>query len=97
MVVGLLISYVKPKSTNSLIYPEDHETWRTDLCPLGGARAWITAGKTTDRPSWITEDEEAMHEQIFAQGGYTGPLNWSVPTRSTWLSRALLFDANVDF
>ncbi|MCJ1245436.1 hypothetical protein MMC30_002640 [Trapelia coarctata] len=65
-----------PKSTTSLMYPEGPETWMTDLCPLGGARTWITSGTATAHPSWITEDEAALHECILAQGGYTGPLNW---------------------
>jgi len=65
-----------PKSLTALLYAQNPELWKTDLCALGSVRSWITAGKTTPRASWISESEVDLHDQIFARGGYTGPLNW---------------------
>ena len=50
----------------------------TDLCPIGGARAWISAGKSSALPDWMTEEELAMHDQILARGGFAAPLKWQV-------------------
>ena len=68
----------KPKleSFLSLVYPNDVSIWKTDLCPVGKAEEWITAGRTTPLPSWETKLDRAYRIALFKSGGMTGPTNW---------------------
>ncbi|MCJ1396073.1 hypothetical protein MMC18_008961 [Xylographa bjoerkii] len=65
-----------PVSVFSLLYPSDPDLWMTDFCPVGKAAAFISGGKTTALPSWVSAEEFAVREQILTKGGYRGPLNW---------------------
>jgi hypothetical protein len=49
----------QPDSIFSLVFPEEPETWRTDLAPIGAAEAWISANKMTPYPTWLTAEEAA--------------------------------------
>lgn len=64
------------ESVTSCLYPGDPEIWKTDMGPVGAAKAFITAGKLLPLPEWLSASEVASHNQIFDGGGYTGPLNW---------------------
>ena len=66
----------KPESTTSLLFSQQPRHWATNLCPIGAARAWIETGKTAPLPSWFSEEMKQRRDKIFAQGGFTGPLNW---------------------
>lgn len=39
----------------SIMFPQDPEIWKTDLCPSGTMEKWILADKRTDLPSYITK------------------------------------------
>ncbi|GAD96888.1 epoxide hydrolase, putative [Paecilomyces variotii No. 5] len=63
-------------SFTSLVYPTVPEVWKTDMGPLGAAKKWITSGKVTPPPPWLSQEELDTHTRILQKGGYTGPLNW---------------------
>ncbi|KAH6663023.1 putative epoxide hydrolase 2 [Halenospora varia] len=65
-----------PESLSSLCYPADPLLWKTYLAPIGGVEKWISEKHTPELPSWITSDEEKIHDAILAKKGYKGPLNW---------------------
>ncbi|KAK0512524.1 hypothetical protein JMJ35_004541 [Cladonia borealis] len=65
-----------PQAAFSLIYPTDPEIWKTDFCPVGSAAEWIAAGKTTPLPEWVTEQENAVRNEIMERSGYNTPLIW---------------------
>lgn len=67
-----------PESLTSLLYPTTPEVWKTDMGPLGAAERWITAGKVTAPPPWVSQEEFDTHTRIFQKGKYTGPLNWYI-------------------
>ena len=48
------------------------------MAPLGAARTWFTEGQTTTRASYVSPEEMAIHDEIFAadKGGYGPPLMW---------------------
>lgn len=71
-----LIKTLQPDSTFSLIFAEDPETWKTHLAPIGAAESWISAGKMTPYPAWLTAEEAATQKRILAQKGYANALNW---------------------
>jgi soluble epoxide hydrolase/lipid-phosphate phosphatase len=74
VLIKRLIS--QPDSIFSLVFPEEPETWRTDLAPIGAAEAWISANKMTPYPTWLTAEEAATQKKILAQKGYTNALHW---------------------
>ncbi|GKZ23854.1 hypothetical protein AbraIFM66951_010383 [Aspergillus brasiliensis] len=65
-----------PQSAFNLIYPQDPATWKTDLAPIGKAAEWVRSGKTTPLPSWLTQEDYDIHQRLFSEGGYAGPLSW---------------------
>lgn len=67
---------IKLESFLSLIYPQDVSIWKTDLCPVGKAKEWVQAGKTTPLPSWETKIDRAYRLALFKSGGMTAPENW---------------------
>ncbi|CAI6336251.1 unnamed protein product [Periconia digitata] len=64
------------ESSASITYPNEPSLWKTDLCPFGKAREWITSDKRAPLPSWLTQEESDKHISILRDGGSTGPLNW---------------------
>jgi soluble epoxide hydrolase / lipid-phosphate phosphatase len=40
----------------SLVWPRDPMIWRTDMCPVGAAKAWILADKQTPLPWYMTKE-----------------------------------------
>ncbi|MCJ1306544.1 hypothetical protein MMC25_000187 [Agyrium rufum] len=64
------------ESLFSLFYPQEPEMWKEHLGPLGAARSWITSGKTTPLPSWMSAEEHAIHAKLFEKRGYGPGLNW---------------------
>ncbi|KAF2875357.1 Alpha/Beta hydrolase protein [Massariosphaeria phaeospora] len=63
-------------SATSIIYQSDMDLWKTELCPVGKFKEWVTAGRTMALPAWLTAEERDVHDKILLEGGYTGPLNW---------------------
>ncbi|KAL1849810.1 hypothetical protein Plec18167_008429 [Paecilomyces lecythidis] len=63
-------------SFTSLVYPTVPEVWKTDMGPVGAAKRWVTSGKVTAPPPWLSQEELDTHSRILQKGGYTGPLNW---------------------
>jgi len=43
---------------------------------VGAAKAWIESNRIDPLPAWLSKSEAAVHNDIFAKGGYVGPLNW---------------------
>ncbi|KAF1950438.1 epoxide hydrolase [Byssothecium circinans] len=64
------------ESFSTIMYQSDPEIWKTDFCPIGKLREWVTANKTAPLPSWLPRNEFEEHKKILEKGGYTGPLNW---------------------
>jgi soluble epoxide hydrolase/lipid-phosphate phosphatase len=65
-----------PESLLSLMYPQHPEDWKVTMGPLGAAKEWITSGKVTPLPAWLSEEDVQKRMHIFEKGGYTAPLNW---------------------
>ncbi|KAL9117536.1 MAG: hypothetical protein Q9187_005928, partial [Circinaria calcarea] len=67
-----------PKVTNSLLYNPDPQQWIDNLCRIGAARSFLTAGKTTALAPYLTSSELELQTKILypPAGGLTGPLNW---------------------
>lgn len=63
-------------SLTSLLYSTTPEDWRIHMGPTGAAKEWVSTGKVTPPPSWMTQEEVEEHIRILKKGGYTGPLNW---------------------
>ncbi|PQE19007.1 epoxide hydrolase protein [Rutstroemia sp. NJR-2017a WRK4] len=64
------------ESLTSLLYSPDPDIWKTEVGPVGAAKAFITADKSLPLPTWLDASEVAIHNQLFTEGGYTGPLSW---------------------
>jgi len=60
----------------SLVWPRDPMIWRTDMCPVGAAKAWILADKQTPLPWYMTEEDKRIRTEILLKDGFTAPLNW---------------------
>jgi soluble epoxide hydrolase / lipid-phosphate phosphatase len=73
-----LILVLQTESFLSLLYPEDPATWKSNLCPRGKAKEWVTADRKTGLPAWESSDERQYQIEMFRNGGWTGPTNWSV-------------------
>ena len=70
------LTFAKPASVFSLLYPTNPELWKTDFGPVGKAAAFVSSGQTTVSPSWFSSNEQAVRNKILKKGGYRGPLNW---------------------
>jgi pimeloyl-ACP methyl ester carboxylesterase len=96
---------MKLESFLSLLYPQDVAIWKTDLGPIGKAKAFIQAGRKTPLPTWETKADRAYRIALFKSGGMTGPLNWykanirdidakavsEIPPQSVILTKPTLF------
>ncbi|KAF6240610.1 hypothetical protein HO173_001281 [Letharia columbiana] len=63
----------------TLQFASDPEQVKTSFCPYGAARAWVTAGKTSPLPPFITPAEFKTHSSFFSPshgGSFGPPLNW---------------------
>jgi hypothetical protein len=58
------------------MYSDDPELWKSDFCPVGSLRNWVTAGKMAPLPTWLTAQERDEQSKIVLEKDYTGPLNW---------------------
>jgi soluble epoxide hydrolase/lipid-phosphate phosphatase len=63
-------------SVATLLFPEDPQTWKENMCEVGGQEAWLRANKIGKLAPWVKKDELETHLNILKAGGYTGPLNW---------------------
>jgi pimeloyl-ACP methyl ester carboxylesterase len=55
----------------------DHETWRDVLCAPGGARKWITEGRTQPTLPYATAEHKADYmDRLTKDLGFDGPLRW---------------------
>ena len=68
-------SIAQVESFLTLMFASDPEQLKTSFCPYGAARAWVTAGKTSPLPPYLTAAEFATHAGFFSpsQGGSFGP------------------------
>ncbi|KAL8833509.1 MAG: hypothetical protein Q9170_004226 [Blastenia crenularia] len=66
------------ETSDAIIYPADPKMLLEILCPPGAIRRFYEKKGTGPLPAWLTENEMAIHRQIFsaAKGGYQGGLNW---------------------
>ena len=60
----------------TLLFPEDPEIWKANICEPNGMINWIKEGKKTKLAPWMTQDQFETHGKIMQKGGFTGPLNW---------------------
>ena len=60
------------------MHPSDPKDWIESFCRIGAARSFLTAGKPTPLPPYITTSELEIQTKILypPAGGLTGPLNW---------------------
>jgi len=61
-----------------VLYPNTPQVHREHLCPYGAAEAWISSGKQSEIPSWLSQAEVATHNKIIGDKGYSGPFSWYV-------------------
>ena len=75
---GLTDGLCKHESTYSLIFPSDYNWMRENFCYPGAARLYIEQQKTGPLASWISREDRAVYDKIFAteNGGHGPPLNW---------------------
>ncbi|KAJ7642024.1 alpha/beta-hydrolase [Roridomyces roridus] len=60
----------------SLMYPEDMQMWKENLCVDGGARKWLEADTIGPLPAYFTpEDKEHLKNSLLTEG-MTAPLCW---------------------
>jgi soluble epoxide hydrolase/lipid-phosphate phosphatase len=61
----------------SLIFPSDPNLWKTDLCPIGGLKAWLELDRKSPLPSYVSQDEkERITKALLGQGGMKAPVLW---------------------
>ncbi|KUL82401.1 hypothetical protein ZTR_10326 [Talaromyces verruculosus] len=65
-----------PASVTSMLYSTTPEDWKAHMGTEGAAKEWVSSGKVSPPPTWMSGEEVATHVEIFKNGGYTGPLNW---------------------
>lgn len=60
-----------------LVFAANNSAWGEDLAGLGAARAWLTATKLTEIPSYLTEEDKATWLSISGKENATeAPLNY---------------------
>lgn len=66
-----------PASVTSMMYSTKPEDWKEQHMGItGAAKKWVSEGKTSPSPSWMSDEEVAAHVEIFKRNRYQGPLNW---------------------
>jgi len=64
-------------SAYSILFPVDPAMWKTDLAPIGAAKAWMLADKQSPLPPYLTpEDKEHDTKSLLGGVGFAGRLNW---------------------
>ncbi|KAK7453238.1 hypothetical protein VKT23_011914 [Stygiomarasmius scandens] len=58
----------------NILYPEDPETWITDMAPLGAMRESILSGKVLPPASWLSPEEHAQRIEAIRSGGLDAPM-----------------------
>ncbi|KAF5560454.1 epoxide hydrolase [Fusarium phyllophilum] len=66
------------ESVESLYFSTDEEITKKYKGALGGLRSWLTEGKTTELPAYLTSEDHKHYEHAFAKekGGYGAAINW---------------------
>lgn len=60
----------------SMLYPNDPKMWRTDMAERDALKSWVTQGKLSDRPKYLTEQELQTIKKNLLHGGLAAPLCW---------------------
>lgn len=68
------------------MYAADPLAWRDYLGAEGACEAFLREGKILPMGSYISAEELEMHSKILMGGGYTGPLNWLIPSPDSYHS-----------
>ena len=56
------------------MYSAEPTRWRQNLAPTGATRSWLEEAKTGPTASWVSSEEPAIHDRIFApSNGEYGP------------------------
>ncbi|KAJ7625196.1 alpha/beta-hydrolase [Mycena rosella] len=90
-----------------LIYPEQPEIWRDNMCVDGGARSWVESKKMNPLPSYMTPELVEHEREALLKGGLAGPLCWyksmvddakaaddaTLPPEAHYVAQPLLFVA----
>ncbi|KAF5648010.1 epoxide hydrolase [Fusarium sp. NRRL 52700] len=66
------------ESVESLYFSADEEIAKRHKGALGGLRSWLTKGKTTELPAYLTSEDHKHYEHAFSKerGGYGPAINW---------------------
>ncbi|KLO91859.1 epoxide hydrolase [Fusarium fujikuroi] len=66
------------KSVESLYFTTDEQITKKYKGALGGLRSWLTDGKTTKLPAYLTSEDHKHYEHAFSKekGGYGPAINW---------------------
>ncbi|KAG9496366.1 hypothetical protein J7337_012954 [Fusarium musae] len=66
------------ESVESLYFSTDEEITKKYKGALGGLRAWLTEGKTTELPAHLTSEDHKYYKSAFSKekSGYGGAINW---------------------
>ncbi|KAJ7121620.1 epoxide hydrolase [Mycena epipterygia] len=60
----------------SIVYPQEHKIWVTDLAPRDKLKEWVIGDKMTPTASYLTEDDLNRQKAELLKGGLAGPLCW---------------------
>ncbi|CCT74996.1 related to epoxide hydrolase [Fusarium fujikuroi IMI 58289] len=66
------------ESVESLYFSTDEQITKKYKGALGGLRSWLTDGKTTKLPAYLTSEDHKHYEHAFSKekGGYRPAINW---------------------
>ncbi|KAG8531297.1 uncharacterized protein KY384_002925 [Bacidia gigantensis] len=59
-----------------LLYPDTMDEWKTNLGPVDSTEAFLTSGKDIPHAPYVTDEEQKIHNSIFARNGYTPALGY---------------------
>ncbi|KAL9562660.1 hypothetical protein ACKAV7_013224 [Fusarium commune] len=78
MAPGRSLTTAASESVESLYFNTDEEINKKYKGALGGLRSWLTEGKTTKLPAYLTSEDHEHYEHAFSKekGGYGPAINW---------------------
>ncbi|KAI6752357.1 hypothetical protein HG530_013726 [Fusarium avenaceum] len=78
MAPGRGLTTAASESVESLYFTTNEEIIKKYKGALGGIRSWLTEGKTTNLPAYLTSEDHKHYEHAFSkgQGGYGPAINW---------------------